>query len=188
MIELPRVFDVENDTNEFLVRMKRRAAKNFKWSREPSLRAAADLAYWLHLFHRDDDALELCEFLSAFEFADNFRHWSWVENALALGARLHRQRGNTQAAVACVDRIRQTRFVEDRLSGALLDENYGRLLDHALREGTPADERNSRLIYIAEVCVMNELGGSETYPPSVLEALYKENAARLRELVDAPAS
>ena len=187
MVDLPPEFDPEIETDDFLIRMKRRASKNFKGTREPSLAAAAYLAYWLHLFHRNDDACAVCAFLSQFEFTGDHRRWSWIANALALGARLHRLHGDPAIASANTARILAADFVERRLSGALLNDNYRRAVDFAVREGTPADERDARLIYIAEICVMNELGGSDVCPPDSLEQLYQENAARLRELVGAPA-
>ncbi len=56
-----------------MARMKDRAAKNFRWTAKRPLEDAMYLAYWSYVFGRDDDALQVCEFLSQFQFSGDYK-------------------------------------------------------------------------------------------------------------------
>ena len=57
---------------------------------------------------------------------------------------------------------------------------YRDALDHPrAREGFSADKEGMEW---AEVCVLLELGGSESYPPEDLEEMFRVTEGRLREL------
>merc|ERR1712100_822059 len=85
-----------------------------------SLTNWTDLAYALHVHGRDDNALTICEVVMKAEFKGDFRAWSPVERALALGARLRRTSGDKSAATAAVQRIRDAGYVSRRCDGSLL--------------------------------------------------------------------
>jgi hypothetical protein len=180
----PKAFDSQHEPVKFLARMKSRAANNFKWTVSRSLEDAMYLAYWCHVFGRDEEALEVCEFLSAFEFAGNYNLWSWIEGSLALHARLLRGRDDPKAAVACTQRIRAAGFVEGRLSGSLLN-NYQRNIGAAVNEQDKPRERDWRAVLAKELCTIIELGGSQTLPVQKAELMYQENLAHLQALVAA---
>jgi hypothetical protein len=137
-----------------------------------------ELAYWCHIFRRDGEVLEICEFLTRYEFAGNYAIWTQVEFALALQARLLRKRRKKAAAAGCARRMRDAGFVEARLKGAMLDPNSA--LKLALKRGDPVAERNARLGRLEELCFIIELGGSDALPVSEAEADYQQNLARLR--------
>jgi len=184
-ISLPLVYNASGADSDFLSRLKKRAAKNFKWTREQSLQDSTYLAYWLAFFGQEDDALALCDFLVQVEFSGNYRHWSWIEGCLALGARLRRRQGDTEGAGDYVDRIRNQQFVADRLKGVLL-QNYNRAVNSAIELASKSDERDARILVAKELCVMIELGGSSEKARDEIEAQFRENQARLMTLVDAP--
>ena len=62
-MDLPVAFDATIESVKFLARAKQRAAKSFSFTKSSALQYAADLAFWLYLFGREDEALEVCEFL-----------------------------------------------------------------------------------------------------------------------------
>jgi hypothetical protein len=181
-VALPPALLSEEESQPFLGRLKARATKRFRWSSSASLRDVTELAYWCHVFRRDGEALEICEFLGRYEFAGNYAIWSQVERALALQARLLRKR-RKKAAAGCARRMRDAGFVEARLKGAMLDPNS--TLKLALKRGDPVAERHARLRRLGELCFIIELGGSGALPVSEAEADYQQNLARLRELAGA---
>jgi hypothetical protein len=180
-VAFPPALLSDTETDPFLARLKARAAKRFRWTSPASLWNVAELAYWCHVFRRDAEALEICEFLSHYQFAGNYARWSPVEFALALQARLLRRRRKKARAGECVRRIRDAGFVDERLKGSMLDPNSA--LKLALKRGDPVAERNARLRRLQELCFIIELGGSRALPVSAAEADYRENLARLRAWV-----
>lgn len=182
-IHLPDAFDADAESNKFLQRAKKRAAKNFKWTKTSSVRDASEFAYWLHLFERDDEATEVTQFFEQFEFTGDYTIWSYVEDALALLARYERLGGKKARHKTLVKRIRDTGFVDARLVEGNLLEIYE---DGVLRvRGDKTSERNNRVILISELCTLRELGGSPRLPIDELEQRYMESYERLRELIGA---
>ena len=165
-----------------MVRIKDRAAKDFKWAVSRSLENSMYLAYYSYVFGRRNDALEVCKFLSQFQFTDDFQLWGWVERTLALQSRILRLFGRTQEAAECVSRIWEAGFVETRLSGSLLGT---RNLDIAISDGRKTSERDHRAVRLTELCAVIELGGSEELPVDTLEVWFQENLTRLQELIGA---
>ena len=181
---LPAVFNSQGEPVKFMARMKDRAAKNFRWTAKRPLEDAMYLAYWSYVFGRNDDALQVCEFLSQFQFSGDYNLWTWIEASLALEARLLRTFGRQQKAAECVARIRATGFVEARLDGVLLSGKE-RNIGYAVSDGDKIRERNWRAIMMTELCVVIELGGSQELPVQRLEVMFQENVLRLQELVGA---
>lgn len=163
-----------------MAHVKDRAAKNFKWTVSRSLENSMYLAYYSFVFGRYDDALEVCEFLSQFQFAGDYQLWGWIEHTLALQSRLLRFFVKPQEAADCVGRIQKAGFVETRLSGSLLGT---RNLDAAICDGRKIAERDWRAIRLVELCTVIELGGSEELPIQRLEIMFQENLLRLQGLV-----
>lgn len=180
---LPSVFDSQGEPVKFIARMKDRAGKNFRWTAKRPLKDATYLAYWSFVFGRSDDALQVCEFLSPFEFSGDYNLWTWIERSLALHSRLLCASGKQQEAAVCVARIRNPGFVESRLEGSLLDR---RNLDAVIFDGAKTLERGYRMVLLGELCLLVELGGSESLPVQKLKGMFQENLSRLQELVKAP--
>ena len=180
---MPDAFDADDESNKFLQRAKKRAAKDFKWTKTSSVRDASELAFWLHLFERDDEATEVAQFLEQFEFTGDYTIWSYVEGALALLARYERVNGKKGRHKALVKRIRDTGFVDARLEEGNLLAMYEDRVSQVL--GDKTSERNERVILIGELCTLRELGGSRRLPTDELEQRYTESYERLRELIGA---
>ena len=171
-----------------MARIKRRAAKDFRWTRAVCLQSVMFLAYWLHVFGRNDEALEVCRFLAQAEFTGNYHLWGSVEWALALQARLLRHQGLPDEAAKCVDRIRSTGFLETRLDGGIL-QKYERDVQAALDDATSTSkprEQGWRILSLAETCILIELGGSSILPVTALEERHFANVQRLREMATLP--
>ena len=179
---LPAPFNHENETIAFLSKAKKRAAKNFKFTRAQSLDNSMRLAYWLYVFEKDDEAMEVCEFLSRFEFSGNFNLWSWIELSLALEARLLRARNENAAAVKCVERILSAGFVGERLEGLLL-RNTIKNIEQARKESDKVGERDWRQNLMLELCIVIEVSRVQELPVDGLELMFQDNIDRLREML-----
>ncbi len=180
------VLDADHEGNEYLGRMKQRIVKQFRWTSKWSLLDTADLAFLLYTLGREDEARKTAEFLAPYEFAGNFDLWSGVESALALLARIHRRRRPARAR-ACVARIREQQFVEDRLKGTLV-RIYDSHVRTALAAGGKTREVESRLRLAEELCVVIELGGSKKLPVAAAEQAFRANLDRVRELIEGQAA
>jgi hypothetical protein len=179
--QLPGAFDPEAEKDKFLAAAKKRAAK-FSRKKAASLDAATRLAYWLFVYGREDEALEACRFVGQTEFAGNFNLWTWVELALALQSRIARRRGSAEESAECLRRIRAAGFRESRLNGSLLEDK----LQNVQRAAAAQDktgERDWGQNALLELCVLIELGGSETWPVEKLEAEFAQTVSRLREIL-----
>jgi hypothetical protein len=177
--DLPPAFDPGLETNNRLKKAKASISKKFSWTRNDPLFEAKRLAYLLMVFGKDDEAIEVCQFLGQMEF-QGYRLWTAVEFALALEARLQRLRGEKNLAAACVDRIRKAGFVKERLEGSMLDPNHA--LEIALDEKDEKRELPARLQHAAEIAFIIELGGSKKCPVKKLEGEWSKNLARLKVL------
>lgn len=166
---------------KFLAARKRAAMRGFSWDRSQSLEQMTRLAFWLHHFGRDEDALEVATFLAQYEFSGNHNLWSWIELALALRCRLLRQIGRQDKAGESVQRIRDAGFVASRLKGVLLKD---REIDRAVARSDRRAERDWRENQALELCWLIEMGGSRSLPVESLESRYLENQQRLQELQD----
>ena len=139
------------------------------------------LAYWLFVFGKEDQSLEVCRFLGKYEFAGNFNLWSWVEFTLALQSHLVRQRDQGDESDKCLTRIRAAGSVESRLRGSLLGDKLERI-KRAAAENDKTGERDWSQNALLELCVLIELGGSKTWPISALEREFQQIVSRLRRL------
>ena len=189
-VELPSVFSPEEEPVKFLATLKRRTSKNFRWTSLWSLQDAVALAYCLYVAGREDQALEVCRFLSPAPLPDkvNSRLWGWVQNSLALQSRLAHQRGLDAEAAKCRERMRTVSLFEYRLTGKVLpvyEKDLQSALDDATRFSLPM-ERSARLNALIELCVMIELGVSPDLTVPSPEEKLDENKARLQEMICRP--
>jgi hypothetical protein len=178
---LPDAFDPNGETDTFLERLKKNASTKFSW-KQKSLEAAKQLAYWLYVFGKEDDTLEVCRFLGTYQFAGNFSLWSWVERTLALQARIARQRDQHDELAECVRRITAAGFVSSRLHGSLL-EGHLEGIQRAVAAGDKTSQRNWSLVALGELCMLIELGGSDTWPTARLEQEFATILAQVRALL-----
>jgi hypothetical protein len=188
-VTLPPAFDADQEAHPFLVRVKKKAAKDFRWSKAGCLENALRLAWWLFIFGKEEEALEVCRFLGQSEFKGNFNLWTWVELGLALQARLTRQRGLADEAERCRERIAAAGFAKGRLEGNLLDGAGGRrdCVRQAAASGDETRERDWSAMALMELCFVIEMVGSNACPVAHLEQEFEQICARLRTLLDVPA-
>jgi hypothetical protein len=179
----PAAFDPTGESVKALARAKAKLSKGFKWSKAQCLFDAGALAVLLHVFGRDDQALEVCRALGQIQFDGKYSLWSGVETALTLQARLLRARGETAAADDCVRRVRDAGFSDNRLDGILLDRNG--TVSLAVEDGDTKSELAGRVTMAKEIAFVIELGGSEKCPMDRMEREWESNVARIRELAGA---
>jgi len=189
-IELPAVFQSEEEPVKFLATLKRRASKNFRWTSLLSLEDAVALAYCLYVVGREDQALEVCRFLLPAPLTDKAKSdlWGCLQNVLVLQSRLARQRGFDAEAAECRKRMRSVSLFEYRLTGKVLsvyEKDIQYALDDATRCSLPM-ERAARLNTLIELCVMIELGVSPELTVPSLEEKLDENKTRLQEMICRP--
>jgi hypothetical protein len=184
-VSLPQAFEAQRETIPFLARAKNRASKDFSWKRWRSLEEACDLAYWLHVFQKDSEALQVCRFVGQYEFRGDFNFWSPVELALALASELASAEGKREEAEECAKRMLKAGVVRERLEGNLLDGPKGHLdlIQTATQEGDKKSEQEWRLRALQEICFIMALGGSAKYALEKLRRLYEEDLAQLRKLL-----
>ena len=180
---IPDAFNPEDETKKVLAQAKAKLSKGFKWSKAQCLYDASALAVLLHVFDRDDVALEVCRGLGRIPFDGTFSLWSAVETALTLQARVLRRRGDEAGAAECLRRVREAGFVPKRLEGGLLDPND--TVKESVKDGRKKSEQAGRLILAKELAFIIELGGSEKWPVDHTEQEWQENIARPRELTGA---
>lgn len=185
MMDLPAAFDAQSESVKFLARAKQRAAKSFSFTKSSALQYAADLAFWLYLFGREDEALEVCEFLGESEFSGRHDLWGWIEESLALQSRIQRYRRKKSQAEKCLNRIREVGFNSMRLKGGLLvgeDGTAGFLdqIQNCLDDGNETGAREWRWMAIKELCWMIELGGSKKWSVQKAEKELQSQFAELR--------
>src|SRR5205085_4896967 len=59
-VALPAAFDPQGETQPFLARIKKKASKNFRWTSTRCLQDGAILAFWSHVFEKDEEPLDVC--------------------------------------------------------------------------------------------------------------------------------
>ncbi len=187
-VDLPDVFRDELEPVKVLARAKRRAAKDFKWTRRYSLEDAKILAYWLYIFERYSEAMEVCQFLGQAPFTGDTRLWANIEASLALQSRLLRSQGQQAEVEVCVERIRtvieQTYspgVPESRMNGTFL-RRYETNADLTHRDKRKSSEKSWRLQAVVEAYTLIELGGSDALPADVLEEHVREHITRLKAI------
>jgi hypothetical protein len=182
MEEVPKEFDYESETVPLLARVKKKAANKFAFTRQTSLTAGSDLAYWLFVFRRDREAAEVCRFLARAEFDGDFNLWSWVEEALVLLSRLSTDK---REGKGCVGRVTEAGYEASRLGGALLAgrDGYRANIAAAVAGRDKSAERDWRLAAVKELCFVVALGGSKKLSSSVAESDLQNHLAALRSLV-----
>jgi hypothetical protein len=180
---LPTAFDPTRETEKVLLKAKERLAKKFSWKKKAALFDSVLLAHLLVVFSKDEEAIEVCAALGRIQFNGKWDLWAAVELALALQARLCRQKGDTSTADICHKRIAEAGYVDDRLDGSLLDCSDA--IPESIKEGDKKWELEARLAYAAELAFIIELGGSARRPAKALESDWNANLTEMKRLAGA---
>lgn len=185
-VSLPDVFGESARDSKFLLRVKRRAANNFKWTHAISLEKVIHFACWLYIYDRTEDALQVCRFLAQAQFSGNLKPWFWIQSALILQSRILKAEGSTQESDDCLNRVRSVGNDDYRLGGAIL-QRYERRVDDALADTTGFSKPNeivSRIMVLVELFFLIEMDASPTLPSAMLEDKVAANVSRLRFLTE----
>ncbi|MBP8082687.1 MAG: hypothetical protein KAZ87_05735 [Spirochaetes bacterium] len=177
-VVFPEVFNYEDETCKAVL-AKKKSIKNFKFSNQSSLSKVNELAYLLMIFNRKDEAYKVCDFMSKAEFDGNFNLWSWVERTLALKARILREMGRTEEAIAEIKRIAEAGFVKTRIRGELLNNDK---IKNAIEDNDKTAERDWRLIQLEELCFIIEVGKYSGINVEKYEYAFDQNMIELRRI------
>lgn len=93
-LEFSAVFAAEQEPNSMLARKKRSIAARFSFTRERELEKVYCLALYLHVFGRNKEAIEVCNFLMQEEFHGDNSLWYHIECALGLKYVIEKQTGD----------------------------------------------------------------------------------------------
>ena len=83
-LEYSIVFSIENECNAFFLKKKQSILKCFSFTREREVEKVYLLAYWLHVFGRNEEAVNICDFLLQKEYDGNNSIWYHIEHAIGL--------------------------------------------------------------------------------------------------------
>ena len=173
--------ETKNDAS-FLIRAKKKAIKNFSWKSSVSLQNVSSLAYWLYVFDRENEALEICDFLSKFQFAGDFNLWTWIEHSLALQSRLYRNKGKLNESQNCINRILSAGFVKTRLDGLFVEDRENNI-KYSTEENDVRAIRELTFLLMIELCILIELGGLLKLQVNVLEKKFSATVHKLRKIL-----
>lgn len=191
-ITLPEVFNETAEDPKFLVRLKRRAAKDFKWTHRKSLQDVMLVAYWYYTLDRVEEALEVSGFLAQAQFDGNLDRWIWIQSSLILQSRILKTQGLLQEANDCINRVRSVGDDTYRLDGRVLrlrERDVTDALDLATRgldRLSKLSEVAGRMMTVMEVFFLIEMDSSPTLPMELLEDKLADNLKRLKSLAEKP--
>lgn len=184
-VVLPKVFEETAEDSKFLIRVKRRAAKEFKWTRRICLENVLFLAHWLCIFERTEEALEVCRFLAQSQFNGKLDHWWYIQGALVLQSRILKAQELQQEADDCLNRVRSVGDDTYRFDGMVLrryEQDVNNALDlssRGLAHLGRLSEICGRMMIVIETSFLLEMNSSPALSMTVLE---EELAANLRHL------
>ncbi len=189
-VVLPTVFEEIAQDSKFLLRVKRRAAKNFKWTRAICLENVLFMAYWLYIFNRIEEALAVSRFLSQAQFDGNFDHWLWIQSSLILQSRILKTQGLGQEANDCLNRVRSVGDNTYRFDGMVLrlhERDVNDALDLATRVSDrlgKSSEIVGRIMAVMELFFLIEINSSPSLPVAVLEEKLVTHLECLKQLAE----
>lgn len=92
------VFSFDKEENPFLRKKKRSIAEHFKFSVEREVEKVYSLAYWLHVFKRNEEAVTVCDFLLQKDYDGDLGIWYHIEKAIGLKYVMEKQTARYPAA------------------------------------------------------------------------------------------
>jgi len=142
-----------------------------------------DLCFWLYIYDRKEKARLACEIADNVPFENDFNIWTWVEVITALHIRILREQNKIDKIEAYRPRLMisyegEAKLLCRILNGSLLYDDKIKVYED---EGDEKRANAWRFLQVGQLCIMRELGGSETYP---IETLDKE-IERLKSILSA---
>jgi hypothetical protein len=174
----------DQESVPFLKRTKVSTLKKLTLTRLESLQRLDELASWLHIYGRDDEAQAVGRALLVFPFQGDYTQYGPVESALALAALLaeHSDAGLADACRAHVvgaygrreDWSYKTRSaMANRLGGWQVEWQERNRANHDL---------NYTLAQLGELAFLAIWGGSGNWPMARIRQEFADKTAHLRRL------
>lgn len=172
------VLQVQGEKNWFILLLKNTLQKWHTWVLPNTFSSASDLAYWLYLFDRKDEALEVCRHFTRYEFNGDHNFWTWVEILLVLQIRICREYDFREEAEHCRKRIVSA---DPRIEAGTIQDFWRGCLESDLQSTQrPRDgigERMGRFNYFRQAIKCEE------FSPEIKATIpFGENVSRLVEL------
>jgi hypothetical protein len=176
-----------------LRQMKTSALRKLSLTRLESLQRLDELACWLYLYGRDEEALAVGRSLLVYPFDGDFTRYGPVEATLSRTAWLARERGDAALAEACGAHVlavygpraewsdAMQAATERRLGGWQVKWQEGNV-EAAIAEGWSAGEIAYRAGQLGELAFLALWGGSEAWPMQRIRQRFEEQTDRLRRL------
>lgn len=143
-LEYSTAFSIEKEDNSFFSRKKQSILKHFSFTREREVEKVYFLAYWLHVFGRDEEAVTVCDFLLQKEWDGNHSIWYHIEHAIGLKYVIEKQVGKyTLEHFDYINRIP--------------DANNKSMLSRAKDENSITNYKNMYEGFLNGQCIENEL-------------------------------
>ncbi len=180
-----------------LKQAKTSTLRKFSLTRLESLQQLDELACWLYLYGREDEALAVGQSVLVYPFDGNFTRYGPVETNLARTAWLARDRGDAALAGACDAHILAVygpraawsdgigAAMENRLGGCQV-EWLERNVEHAIAEGWVAGEIHYHAAQLGELAFLALWGGTEAWPMGRIRQRFEEQTKHLRRLRKIP--
>jgi hypothetical protein len=187
-VKLPPEFDPRKECDKFLRGVKKRASTKFSYAKATSLRTGAVLAYWLYVFGRPREALEVCRFLGLYDLEALAYRWDALEPSLTIQSRILREIGKRSAAAACMKRVRDAGPHPSRVTGEMVFKNKGnsaylQQVEYCIAENRKSGERGWRRCALVELCFIIEMGGSKKCPVVKAEKEFQNQMEALRKML-----
>lgn len=154
-LEYSPVFSFEKEENPFLLRKKRSIVGRFKFTVEREVEKVYSLAFWLHVFGRDREAVTVCDFLSQKEYDGNTSIWYHIERAIGLKYVIEKSTGEYPPGhLDFVKKIfdAQDQLIRTRAKNEEEIASYERLFEGLLNGQTVENELwNEDIVVVANV-------------------------------------
>lgn len=83
-LEYSNAFAIDNEHNAFFLSKKQSILKSFSFTRVREVEKVYLLAYWLHVFNRNAEAISVCNFLLQKEYDGDNSIWYHIEHTIGL--------------------------------------------------------------------------------------------------------
>ncbi|GAA4567376.1 DUF6707 family protein [Planotetraspora kaengkrachanensis] len=168
----------------FLKRTKVSTLKKLSLTRRESLQRLEELASWLHVYDRDDEAQAVGRALLVFPFQGDYTQYGPVESVLALTAWLAEQ-SDAELADTCrahiVGAYGRREDWSDRRRSAMANRLGGWQVEWQERNRANHD-LNYALAQLGELAFLAIWSGSGTWPMARIRQEFADKTAHLRRL------
>lgn len=169
---MEKVFEqIISDTTQKkrVISLSKKLAKKCSLKSNEDLENLKNLAYWLYIYNKTDDSFQVCSILQNIDIPEERDLYTWLRLVFALNSRLLRERGDEEESKKYIEKIEsmiKSKVLKRILNGELL---YDSKIKEWVEKGDEDSANNWRFLQIGMLCLIRELGGSETYPIEILD-------------------